>query len=308
MCIYINHVYAYVYVLVSLGISFSRGKKLGRTLFTCIRMNIPATMTNILVAGCIGPIVAIFLSASGITSILSWMTGMVRCIVRALSLEDINILGVMPTIPMLLFSCNGYNISGLGFFVGCLFCYGSKVGWYHSIFLPVILIEMEHGEASLWGAMDECTLVMVSAGICAANIFISLFSLLLTSSSGLASASIEGDMDNNTSVCKRGLLINLLCGDFIEVAYPFMEKSIVVNTAGYLASGVAGGILYSKDPTETLSSAYLPVFLGIIIARDRIRMGAAVFFSFFISFSGMILSYVLLSHNDKGIRTRKKSD
>ena len=87
-------------------------------------------------------------------------------------------------------------------------------------------------------------LVMVLEGICAANIFISLFSLLLTSSSGSTSASFDSNMDNNTSVCTRRLLINLLCGDFIEVAIPFMEKSIVVNTIGYLVSGVGGGILY----------------------------------------------------------------
>jgi hypothetical protein len=35
--------------------------------------------------------------------------------------------------------------------IGCLFCYSSKVDWYHSIFFPIIIIEMENGEASISG-------------------------------------------------------------------------------------------------------------------------------------------------------------
>jgi len=239
-------------------------------------------MTNILVAGCIGPVVAILLSASGITTLLGWVTDIVRSIVRTSTVDSIA--------PITIFSWNEYNISGLGFVFGCLFCYGSKVGWYHSIFLPIILIEMEHGEASSWGALDECTLVIVSAGICCANI--------LTSPS-----SLESVQSDNTSVCKRGLLINLLCGDFIEVAYPFMEESHLVNIFAYLASGVAGEVLYCKDPTEILSSAYLPVFVGIVLAHDRTRMATAILSSFFISFLGMILSNAMR----KATNSKKKN-
>ena len=42
--------------------------------------------------------------------------------------------------------------------------------WWNILYLPLILIEMERGIPSLWGSVDQCTLVMVSAGICAANL------------------------------------------------------------------------------------------------------------------------------------------
>jgi len=44
-------------------------------------------------------------------------------------------------------------------------CYGSKVGWYHRIFLPVIVLELGEGTGgSIWGAIDLCSLCMVAAG------------------------------------------------------------------------------------------------------------------------------------------------
>ena len=52
------------------------------------------------------------------------------------------------------------------------FCWGSKYGYYHSICLPLILVEMELGEAALCGSIDEATLVCVSAGICLANLIV----------------------------------------------------------------------------------------------------------------------------------------
>lgn len=48
--------------------------------------------------------------------------------------------------------------------MGCLMCYGSKVGWYHRMFLPVIVLELAAGEGSVWGAIDLCALCMVAAG------------------------------------------------------------------------------------------------------------------------------------------------
>ena len=106
------------------------------------------------------------------------------------------------------------KVPGLGFLIGCLFCYGSKVGYYHEIGLPIILFEMERGNASIFGTIDESTLVLVSAGICSAN---------LSLSKNVKSADV--------ALWKRGLRMNLLCGDFIEAAYPLMERSVIVNFA-----------------------------------------------------------------------------
>lgn len=48
--------------------------------------------------------------------------------------------------------------------MGCLMYYGSKVGWYHRVFLPLIVLELSDGRGSIWGAMDLCALCMVAAG------------------------------------------------------------------------------------------------------------------------------------------------
>lgn len=52
----------------------------------------------------------------------------------------------------------------IGAAMGCLMCYGSKVGWYHRVFLPVIVLELAAGGGSIWGAIDLCALCMVAAG------------------------------------------------------------------------------------------------------------------------------------------------
>lgn len=51
--------------------------------------------------------------------------------------------------------------------MGCLMCYGSKVGWYHRLFLPIIVLELAGGTGgSIWGSIDLCALCMVAAGEC----------------------------------------------------------------------------------------------------------------------------------------------
>ena len=157
--------------------------------------------------------------------------------------------------------------SGLGFLFGCMFCFGSKIGWYHAIFLPIILIEMETGVPSFWGAVDECSLVLVCAGICLANILVPVQTTIKS-------------MDQ-TSLSIRGLRTNLLYGDFIEVAYPYMERFPLVNLAGYLASGISVEILCNGNTEEVKSSAYLPLPLSVWLAEDIERMltASAVAFS-----------------------------
>lgn len=224
----------------------------------CIRVGVPATMTNILVAGFVGSILAVSLSISGIVDILLLCTNWIRELVQTTTLFD-----------------------GYGFVLGCIFCYGSKVGWYHSIYLPIILIEMEQGNPSMWGSVDQCVLVMVSAGICASNVLIH-------------NSSSDGGDDDNDYLSRRGLKINLLCGDFIEVAYPYMEKSDIVNIFAYLASGISTEILYqsSSSSHSVLSSAYLPFPISIILAKDPYRISLAMLSAFTISFSGMSLSKI----------------
>jgi hypothetical protein len=223
---------------------------IGRVLYTCICLGTPATMTNLIAGGGVGIVVAITMAP-----VLPYLAKLSQYIRLAL---HIAMSGQVP---------------GLGFVIGCMFCYGSKVGYYHAIGLPVILIEMERGYASLFGSIDECTLVLVSAGICLGN-------LILPRHLDVADAEL----------CKRGIRINLLFGDFIEAAYPFMEQSNIINFTGYLASGLSTELLTGQHPLNVLSMAYLPLPVSIWLAFDRRRIALAYLTALVVSFLGTVIS------------------
>lgn len=239
---------------------------LSRVLFTCIKMKIPATMTNIILGGVVGLVITLGFTVMKVTWFLSYLSESI--------LKIVQISGVVQQ----------YYFKGLGFLFGCVFVYGSKVGWYHTIFLPIILLEMEHGYPSIWGSIDECTLVLVSAGICAATVIV-----------------------QNEQLPKRGFVINLSCGDFIEVAYKYMQQSHIVNMFAYIAGGTSTEILYSKHPINVLSSAYLPFPVSIWLAKDKTRIALAMFCAFAISFTGVMCSYLFshLSFPIANTRTKK---
>ncbi|KAI2512729.1 hypothetical protein MHU86_1725 [Fragilaria crotonensis] len=244
-------------VLGGLLAGFLVASSIDRVLFRCIVWNIPATMTNLVVAGGVGAVVAIVLAP--LISYLQILTDFVRWCVH---------LPMSGTYP------------GIGFVIGILSCWGSKVGLYHTICLPVILIEMELGAPSLWGAIDEATLVLVSAGICSAN-------LLFPS----AHRTIE-----TTALSWRGLRTNLLFGDFIEAAYPSMESSVLVNVGAYLASGVAVEML-SGNSTSVMSMAYVPLPISVLLAEDFRKITLSYFSAFGICFLFTAIHNLLSSRN-----------
>jgi hypothetical protein len=228
------------------------------TLWTCLQCNVPSTMTNLLLGGGVGALVLVVLVATNLTFLLQSITEICRT----------TLYSIMTRVP------------GTGFILGCAFCYGSKVGWYHKYFLPSILIEMERGDASFLGAVDELTLVLVSAGICLANVI----------------CHNSSHKHPGTIPANRGLWINLLCGDFIEAAYPYMEESWFVNLMGYIASGVSTEILlhsrqHNQQPHVLLSSAYVPVFVSIWLAKEEWQtMAKACTAALGISFIGGIVN------------------
>lgn len=163
---------------------------------------------------------------------------------------------------------------GLGFVCGCVFMYGSKIGWYHSVFLPLILIEMDGTPyPSLMGAVDECTLVMVCAGICAGNL--------------LAPPPSTGDGAGHKLLSWQALKTNLLCGDFIEAAYPYMKSSKLINVSAYMAAGVSSELLMKR---RILATAYLPLPLVIWLSNDRIGACIICTIAFVICLAGTLLS------------------
>jgi len=228
-----------------------------RVFHRCIIWNIPATMINLILGGGVGAVVGI--TVSPFISYMQILTESVRSGIH--------------------FVMNG-AYPGLGFIVGVVFCWGSKVGYYHSVGLPLILIEMELGFPSLLGAIDEATLVLVSAGICSANLLVPLLE-------DGADAAME-----SKELCSRGVRINILFGDFIEVAYPFMERSKLVNLSGYLASGLATELL-TGNSRSVLSSAYLPCFVSIMLANDWCKIFWSYMTAFSVSFLGTTINNVI---------------
>jgi len=139
----------------------------------------------------------------------------------------------------------------------------------------MILIEMELGDASMLGALDLLTLVLVCSGIC--------FGIIVTGN------------EEERRLATRGMTINLFYGDFIEACYPHMDRYQMVNLSGYLASSVSAAILTSKCK----SSAYLPLPVAIWLAEDRKTFLAACIVAFSIPFIATVLNYVVYVRKKK---------
>jgi hypothetical protein len=227
-----------------------------RLLCGCIFRNIPAAMTSMLIGGGLGGVVSFLLLL--VSEVLRRSTSRMRYALA--SVIQLQPWGV-----------------GAAFVLGCLSCYGSKVGWYHSVHLPLILIEMELGEASFLGTIDELTLVLVCAGVCAG---------IQTSSKKKE----DGYSPADIILCRRGFWVNMSYGDFVEVCYPYMEKSPFVNGAGYLASGLACAWLVwrraqSDDYILPQSMAYLPWPGAVVLAsKESVAMFEASLVAFVVSF------------------------
>lgn len=183
---------------------------------------------------------------------------------------------------------------GVGFLYGCAFVYGSKIGWYHSLYLPLILLEMDGAdrreEASFLVTIDECALVMVCAGICAGNLVLPRDSKRVDDR--LARRNETNGGGGESSLSWQALRTNFFCGDFIEAAYPSMERCRIINTAAYLAAGLSTEILLKR---RVLSMSYLPLPLAIWISNDGWGMSLACFVAFSVSLSETVASNFLSS-------------
>jgi hypothetical protein len=236
-------------------------------LYFCIRYgNVPATMTNLLTTGLVGIFVAIVMTP--LVPILAQLTDFYRYLISLVvtecteneGLEQVRLLGLS--------------------LVGALFCYGSKIGWYHSYFLPLILLEMELGDPAFLGAMDQLTLVLVSAGICTGTLVAELFE--------------RSNTKDDTWFLVRGLSINLFCGDFVEACYPFMEKNLLVSMGGYVASSFSVALLSA----QCKSSAYLPFPVSIWLADDTTRMSLVSGIAFGIALVSAFVGCLIKSRGD----------
>jgi hypothetical protein len=253
--------------------------------FFCIcitRLKVPTTMAQMLSVGGLGMLLA--LGMIPISQLLRYASGMVR-----------HLILMSVSLPNRPHRCLAGALWGLWS------CYGSQVGWYHAYHLPLILLEMEEGHASFLGAVDELTLVMISAGICAANMFTTW---LVPVTCSLLPA--EKDL------CKRGLRYNLLCGDFVEVCYPYMDASYLIKAGAYISSaGSCAWIATAATSADRVaqSSAYFPWPISVLLASDLAsEMTLASLIAFAIPFLCTVISNLYVGYTCSTRRPMRKTD
>lgn len=240
-----------------------------KVLYLCIVQRVPATMTNLVATGGVGAVVALIISP--VAPLLRSFTSFIRSAITY----------------SLTFS--GLPDGAMAFAWGCLCCYGSKVGWYHSIILPIILVEMECGSPSFLGAIDELTLVLVCAGVCLGNCAGDFL---------FPKKDVVSDAD--LALCWRAARINLLFGDFVEAAYPFMEQHKIINIGCYVASGLSSYILVAYPDQNSFGStpkslAYLPFPISIWLAGNEWKaMLVASTIAFGLPFLCVILNFTFV--------------
>ena len=141
-------------ILVGLLMGCLAGRLCRRLLVMCARTNlIPATASSILTAGVAGV-------AAGTVGLVLREPGRLVFVGLHAALDRLETPSADGKVGIL--------SALLGSGVGAAMAWGSQIGLYHSLFLPLIILEMEHGAPSFLGAVDWCSLCLSSGGICLA--------------------------------------------------------------------------------------------------------------------------------------------
>jgi fructose-specific phosphotransferase system IIC component len=147
-----------------------------------------------------------------------------------------------------------FNAPLCGLLAGLLIWPAIMAGVYHAAILPIALFEMERYGFSFLGAVDMCSLVMVSAGITLANI-------------------ISPRQPSERPAASMGFFINMVFGTYVEAAYPFMLSSKALFVAAQAAAGLGGlavGIFNVK------STAYVASFIAPGLSNNALGMVIAM--------------------------------
>ncbi len=127
-------------------------------------------------------------------------------------------------------------------------------GVYHSVILPLVLLEMGQKGHSFFGAIDMVALVMVSLGITLANV-------------------VRPRSSGERALAGSGASVNFFFGTFVEASYPFMFSDKKVFAIA-IACATTGGALVGVLGTE--ASAYLPAVVAPFIATNPLGMVTAM--------------------------------
>ncbi|SLM91155.1 hypothetical protein [Brevibacterium yomogidense] len=151
-------------------------------------------------------------------------------------------------------------------------------GVYHSVILPLVLLEMGEKGHSFFGAIDMVSLVMVSFGITLANV-------------------VRSRTSGERALAGSGSAVNVFFGTFVEASYPFMfgDKRVFAIA---LVAATAGGTVVGITGAE--ASAYLPAFVAPFISTTTWGMVLAMAVAFAIAFAATLVLNIVV--------TRKRQD
>lgn len=136
-------------------------------------------------------------------------------------------------------------------------------GVYHSVILPLVLLEMGQKGHSFFGAIDMVALVMVSLGITLAN-------------------TIKPRTSGERALAGSGAAVNFFFGTFVEASYPFMFGDKKVFGIALLSATIGGAVV---GATGSEASAYLPAVVAPFISTNlwgfilSMVVGAAIAFA-----------------------------
>ena len=153
-------------------------------------------------------------------------------------------------------------------------------GVYHSVILPIVLLEMGEKGHSFFGAIDMVALVMVSFGITMANV-------------------IRPRTSGERALAGSGAIVNFFFGTFVEASYPFMFGDKKVFGIAILAA-TAGGTVVGIAGTE--ATAYLPAFVAPFISTNAVGMVLAMLAS-----AGLAFALTFMA-NSLAIRAARSAD
>ena len=158
----------------------------------------------------------------------------------------------------------GLQSAGLwiGLVVGALMWPLMLRGLYHTLVIPLMVIEMEQRGLSFLATMDVIGLVVAAAGIAAANVWLPRVAA-------------------HRRAALHTLRITLWFGDYVEGVYPFFEEDKRVLWVAGAASTVAGAI---AGVTAARSVSYIAPWLAPVIGTSAIGLTAALLGCFAFSF------------------------
>lgn len=151
----------------------------------------------------------------------------------------------------------------IGLAVGLLMWPMIRRGLYHTLVIPLMVVEFEgHGESFLATA-DVIGLVVAAAGIAAA------YALLPR-------------MEEDRHGALHTLRITVLFGDYVEGVYPFFDADRRVLAVAILASGVGTGI---AGFAGARGMAYIPPWVLPLVGSSAPALLAAILASFAVAFA-----------------------